>query len=159
MFFYNFSLMIEGSGSGSVTLTNGSGSRSRRSLNIRILRIRIRIRNTGISTMYGMTFRIVIYTYPTFSWPPQDKNRSDARSKELAGSPSLFSKKSASRKSPILVPLSRLGWLGKEEGEGAGGSVLHIESGAQAVMYDRRRLPLLDRKLLLASGVLVQEYR
>jgi hypothetical protein len=27
------------------------------------------------------------------------------------------------------------------------------------MVYDRRRLPLLDRKLLLASGVLVQEYR
>jgi hypothetical protein len=99
--------------------------------------------------------------YGTFSWPPQDKNRSDARSKELAGSPSLISKKSASRKSPIMVPLSRLGSLEKreEEGEGAGGSVLHKESGATSMVYDRRRLPLLDRKLLLASGILVQEYR
>ncbi len=97
--------------------------------------------------------------YGTFSWPPQDKNRSDARSKELAGSPSLISKKNASRKSPIMVPLSRVGSLGKEEGEGAGGSGLHKESGATAMVYDRRRLPLLDRKLLLASGVLVQEYR
>jgi hypothetical protein len=81
------------------------------------------------------------------------------RSKELAGSSSLISKKIASRKSPIMVPLSRVGSLGKEEGEGAGGSVLHKESGSKAMVYDRRLLPLLDRKLLLASGVLVQEYR
>jgi hypothetical protein len=97
--------------------------------------------------------------YLTFSWLPQDKNRSDARSKELAGSPSLISKKSASRKSPIMVPLSRVGSLEKMKGEGAGGSGLRKESGAKAVLYDRRRLPLLDRKLLLASGILVQEYR
>jgi hypothetical protein len=97
--------------------------------------------------------------YGTFSWPPQDKNRADARIKELAGSPSLISKKSASRKSPIMVPLSLLGSLEKTKEEGAGGSVLHKENGAKAMVYDRRRLPLLDRKLLLASGVLVQEYR
>ncbi len=58
-----------------------------------------------------------------------------------------------------MVPLSRFGSLEKMKGEGAGGSGLHKESGAKAMVYDRRRLPLLDRKLLLASGVLVQEYR
>jgi hypothetical protein len=97
--------------------------------------------------------------YSTFSWPPQDKNRADARSKELAGSPGLINKKNASRKSPIMVPLSRVGSLEKMNGEGAGGSVLHKESGTTSMVYDRRRLPLLDRKLLLASGILVQEYR